>query len=131
VLACSKGVWTLPNVSCPISTAKAKREIAYVDRDDTERLHGQLMSTRLATYLYKSPAPEGMGGTDARHLGFIIEDMPEGSAAVLPSRDRVDLYGYTSMTVASQQHQQREIDELRAELAKLRRENAAAKPAKR
>jgi hypothetical protein len=131
VLACSKGVWTLPNVSCPISTAKAKREIAYVDRDDTERLHGQLMSTRLATYLYKSPAPEGMGGNDARHLGFIIEDMPEGSAAVLPSRDRVDLYGYTSMTVASLQHQQREIDELRAELAKLRRENAAAKPAKR
>jgi hypothetical protein len=72
-----------------------------------------------------------MGGSDARHLGFIIEDMPEGSAAVLPSRDRVDLYGYTSMTVASLQHQQREIDELKTELAKLRRENAALKPAKR
>jgi cell division protein FtsB len=33
------------------------------------------------------------------------------------------------MTVASLQHQQREIDELKAELAKLRRENAALKPA--
>jgi hypothetical protein len=72
-----------------------------------------------------------MGGNDARHLGFIIEDMPEGSAAVLPSRDRVDLYGYTSMTVASLQHQQREIDALKAELAKLREENAAMKRAPR
>jgi len=131
ILSCSKGVWTLPNVSCPVSTARAKREIAYVDRDGTERLHDQLMSTRLASYRYNSPAPDGMGGGDARHLGFIIEDMPEGSAAVLPSRDRVDLYGYASMTVASLQHQQREIDELKAELEKLRRENAALKPAKR
>jgi hypothetical protein len=131
ILRCDKGIWSLPNVSCPISTARAKREIAYVDSEDTARLHDQLMSTRLATYRYKSPAPEGMGGSDARHLGFIIEDMPEGSAAVLPSRDRVDLYGYTSMTVASLQHQQREIDELKTELAKLRRENAALKPAKR
>jgi hypothetical protein len=131
ILKCEKGVWTLPNVSCPISMGRAKREIAYVEPEDTARLHDQLMSTRLATYRYKAPAPDGMGGDDARHLGFIIEDMPEGSAAVLPSRDRVDLYGYTSMTVASLQHQQREIDELKAELAKLRRENAALKPAKR
>lgn len=129
VLACEKGVWTLPNVACPISTARAKREIAYVDREATERLHDELMSTRLATYRYKSPAPEGTGGTDARHLGFIIEDMPEGSAAVLGSRDRVDLYGYTSMAVASLQHQQREIDGLKAELARLREENVAMKRA--
>jgi hypothetical protein len=122
ILKCDKGTWTLPNVSCPISTAKAKREIAYVDTDDTERLHAQVMSTRLATYRYKA-------GDDARHLGFIIEDMPEGSAAVLPSRDRVDLYGYTSMMVAALQHQQREIDELEAEIAKLRAEKGA-KPAK-
>ena len=131
ILSCVTGVWKLPNVSCPISTARAKREIAYVEGEDVARLHDELMSTRLATYRYKSPAPEGMGGSDARHLGFIIEDMPEGSAAVLSSRDRVDLYGYTSMTVASLQYQQREIDELKSELAKLRRENAALKPAKR
>jgi hypothetical protein len=130
-LACDKGIWTLPAVGCPISTGRAKREIAYVDRDETDQLHEQVMSTRLATYRYKSPAPDGMGGNDARHLGFIIEDMPEGSAAVLPSRDRVDLYGYTSMTVASLQHQQREIDALKAELAKLREENAAMKRAPR
>jgi hypothetical protein len=89
------------------------------------------MSTRLATYRYKRPAPLGMGPDDAPHLGFIIEDMPGGSAAVLPSRDRVDLYGYTSMTVASLQHQQREIDELRADLTRLRAENAALKRARR
>ena len=50
---------------------------------------------------------------------------------MIPSRDRVDLYGYTSMTVASLQHQQREIDELKIELERLRRENAALRPAKR
>jgi len=120
ILECEKGVWTLPNVSCPISSARAKQEIAYVDRDETARLHEQLMSTRLTTYRYKSPAPDGMGGNEARHLGFIIEDMPAGSPAVLPSRERVDLYGYTSMTVASLQHQQREIEALKAELAQLR-----------
>jgi hypothetical protein len=131
ILKCEKGIWNVPNVGCPISTARAKREIAYVDDDATARLHEQMMSTRLATYRYKAPAPDGMGGNDARHLGFIIEDMPEGSAAVLPSRDRVDLYGYTSMAVASLQHQQREIDELKAEMVKLRRENAALKAGKR
>jgi hypothetical protein len=131
ILECNKGVWTLPNVSCPISTRRAKDDIAYVGRDDTARLHDELMSTRLATYRYKRPAPLGMGSSDARHLGFIIEDMPEGSAAVLPSRDQVDLYGYTSMTVASLQHQQREIDELKAELARMREENRACRSVER
>lgn len=120
VLECQKGVWVLPNVGCPISTAKAKREIAYLDGDATSRLHDELMSTRLATYRYKN-------GEASRHLGFIIEDMPEGSAAVLASREQVDLYGYASMAVASLQHQQREIDELKAELTRMRAENAAMK----
>jgi hypothetical protein len=53
--------------------------------------------------------------------------MPGGSPAVLASRDRVDLYGYVSMAVASLQEQQREIDVLKAETARLAAENAEVK----
>lgn len=120
VLECQKGIWNLTNASCPVSTAKAKREISYVDQEQGERLHDELMSVRLARYRYKQ-------GDDAPHLGFIIEDMPQGSAAVLPSRDRVDLYGYVSMTVASLQKQQKELDALKTEMAGLQKENAAMK----
>lgn len=116
-LICTKGVWSLPNTECPVSTAKAKKEIAYLDRAAEDRLHDDLMSVGLATYRYKD-------GEQARHLGFVIEDMPPGSPAVLQSESRVDLYGYTSMTVASLKHQQREIDELRAEVRRLAEENA-------
>jgi hypothetical protein len=44
--------------------------------------------------------------------------MPLRSAAVLPSRDRVDLYGYVSMAVAAIRAQQREIDALKREAAR-------------
>ncbi len=101
-----------------MSSAKAKREISYVDEADEEQLRRELMSVRLATYRYKE-------GDDARHLGFIIEDMPPGSAAVLPSRERVDLYGYVSMAVAAIQAQEREIAALKREVARL--EGARAK----
>ena len=100
--------------ACPLSTKSAKRDIAYVDREETERLHEELMGVRLATYRYKT-------GDDAPHLGFIIEDMSRSSPAVLPSRERVDLYGYVSMAVASLQQQQHEIDALKAEVAALKR----------
>ncbi|GAC1352279.1 MAG: hypothetical protein NVS3B20_09960 [Polyangiales bacterium] len=78
------------------------------------------MRVRLATYHYKT-------GDDAPHLGFIIEDMREPSAAVLPSRDRVDLYGYVSMAVAALQRQENDIAALRAEVARLSKENSAMK----
>ena len=120
VLACSKGVWDLTNASCPASSASVKRDISYVDQDAAERLHDELMSVKLATYRYKV-------GDDSAHLGFIIEDMPPGSPAVLASRDRVDLYGFVSMTVASVQQQQKEIDLLKREVARLAKENAAMK----
>ncbi|MEO6854110.1 MAG: hypothetical protein ABI410_21870 [Rhodoferax sp.] len=120
VIECQKGIWNLSNAECPVSTAKAKREISYIDPNEGDRLHDELMSVRLARYRYKA-------GDDAPHLGFIIEDMPPGSAAVLPSRDRVDLYGYVSMTVASLQKQQKELDALRTQMTALEKENAAMK----
>ena len=120
VVECRKGVWDLTNASCPASSASVKRDITYVDQDRAERLHEELMSVKLATYRYKA-------GDESSHLGFIIEDMPPGSPAVLASRDRVDLYGFVSMTVASVQQQQKEIDLLKREVARLAKENAAMK----
>jgi hypothetical protein len=108
-LDCKGGVWQLQDYGCPVSSAKAKRDITYVDDETQERLRSDLMSVRLASYRYKND--------DAQHLGFIIEDMPEGSPAVLASRDRVDLYGYVSMAVAAIKAQQREIDALKREVA--------------
>jgi hypothetical protein len=109
-------VWNVANTSCPISSARFKREIDYVDEGAATKLRDDLMQVHLATYRYKS-------GDDARHLGFIIEDMPPASPAVLPSRDRVDLYGYVSMAVAALQVQEREIDALKERVDRLTREN--------
>ena len=78
------------------------------------------LATRLATYEYKSQ-------DHSRHLGFIIEDDPS-SPAVLRGQDRVDLYGYASMAVATLQVQEREIVQLRREVEDLRRELREARP---
>jgi hypothetical protein len=113
VLQCQGGVWSLPVGGCPLSTRSAKTDLHYLDAAETKRLADELERVRLASYRYKS-------GDPARHLGFVIEDMPEGSPAVLASRDRVDLYGYVSMTVAALQEQQRQIDALKAEVAECK-----------
>ena len=54
-------------------------------------------------------------------LGFLIDDVG-AAACVQATGQRVDLYGYTSMTVAAVQVQAGEIAQLRAELAALRLE---------
>ena len=69
---------------------------------------------RLATWKYKHDPSK-------QRLGFIIDD-DEQSAAVDQLRDMVDLYGYTSMAVATLQLQAREIEALRREVAELRAE---------
>jgi hypothetical protein len=120
ILECTSGTWQVPINACPISTARAKRDIAYVSSDEAARLRDEVLDVRLAKYAYKN-------GDPSRHLGFIIEDMPHGSPAVLASRDRVDLYGYVSMTVAAIQQQQKQIDSLNQELARMKRECRSAK----
>jgi len=97
------------------SSASAKRDIAYVDPATEKQLHDDVMTMQLATYRYKP----GVTGEDAQHLGFIIEDMPQGSPAVLPSRDKVDLYGYVSMTVAALKVQERELEALKKRIEQL------------
>jgi uncharacterized small protein (DUF1192 family) len=117
-MKCDGGVWQVEASTCPISTRRAKDEIAYLDDAARARLRDEVARVKLATYRYKQ-------GDPARHLGFVIEDMPPGSPAVLPSRDRVDLYGYVSMAVAALQEHERELAALRAEVARLSAENAA------
>lgn len=115
ILKCDGKKWEMPRNECPISTARAKRDIAYVEPNDAKRLRDDLMRVQLATYRYKS-------GDPSPHLGFIIEDMPPASPAVLASREQVDLYGYVSMAVAAIQVQQKQIEKLEAELAKTKRD---------
>jgi hypothetical protein len=81
-----------------------------------QELHDEMMAIHLATYNYKAQH----GDPNPTHLGFIIEDNPR-SPAVDWSHDRVDIYGYLSMAVATMQVQEKEISELRRELDLARR----------
>jgi hypothetical protein len=74
---------------CPISSAKFKNDIRYLEPGDLERLRDETLKFRLTNYRYK---PEFTRDPDAEHLGFIIEDNPQ-SPAVDRGHDRVDLYG--------------------------------------
>lgn len=101
------------------STIRAKQDVAYVDAAREAELRDELLAVRLATYRYLPGVTGEVVGEEAQHLGFIVEDMPEGSPAVAASRDRVDPYGYVSMAVAALKVQARELEELRARLATL------------
>lgn len=104
---------------CPISRARFKRDIAYLDQAQVETLYGAVRGVKLATWFYKDDP------TAAPHTGFVIDDMASGSPAVMADGDHVDLYGYTSMTVAAVQAQARRIDDLEQQLAELRAELVA------
>jgi hypothetical protein len=116
---CTSGSWRQLQVGCPISSRRFKDDVAYLGDDDEKALASRTLSTRLATYRYKSDDP-------SRHLGFVIEDDPT-SPAVIQGKDRVDLYGYTSMAVATLHVQAREIAELKRQVAELRRDLDDAK----
>ncbi len=98
-------------LGCPRSRARYKRDIAYLDDARRERIYRDLLSIPLASYDYKDDP------NAAPQLGFIMEDI-EPSPAV--RGDRVNLYGYLSMTVAALQVQAKEIEALRAEVRSLR-----------
>lgn len=114
---CEGGVWYEAGADpCPISTRRAKKEIRYLDAAQLEKVARKALELKLATYRYKDPAL----GSGAQ-LGFILEDAGKGFAGD-PSRGRVNLYGYTSMLLATLQAQQRAIESLRREVRSLRRQ---------
>jgi hypothetical protein len=99
------------SLGCPVSSRKFKDDIEYLAPAELERLHDETLRMRLATYNYKGQIAD----PNPKHLGFIVEDAPQ-SLAVDRGHDRVDMYGYFSMIVATAQVQEREIAELRREL---------------
>ena len=99
----------------PISRREFKTEIEYVDDAERAELARQALATHLAEYGYKVE-PESA----KRHLGFIIDDMPAKSPAVQGDRTHVDEYGYASMLLATVQEQQKQIDDLKKQVAELR-----------
>jgi hypothetical protein len=101
---------------CPRSSAKFKEGIHYLNDSELVALHDETLDMRLTTYRYQGP---WANGSDAIHLGFIVEDQPQ-SLSVDRGHDRVDLYGYVSMVVATMQVQDKQIRALREELAATR-----------
>ena len=95
----------------PSSLAMFKADIVPVVQSDLAR---QALNIDLATYRYKD---EPVGAK--RHLGFLIDQVGQGSPAVDASGVRVDLYGYTTMLLALCKEQQKQIDKLSAQVANL------------
>jgi hypothetical protein len=100
---------------CPISRATYKKDVHYLTSLERSTYAAELLDLKLTTYRYIDD-PEGKP-----HLGFIIEDV-EPSVLAESTRNRVDLYGYASMTVAAVQEQAKRIDDLNQELEDVRRQ---------
>ncbi|MBW2732767.1 MAG: tail fiber domain-containing protein [Deltaproteobacteria bacterium] len=114
---CVEGAWyETDGGPCPISTRRAKKEIRYLGPAALQKVARKTLELKLATYRYKDPAL-GKGA----QLGFILEDAGQSFAGD-PARGRVNLYGYTSMLLATVQAQQRAIERLRRDVTSLRRE---------
>ena len=92
-----------------------KKDIRYLSPDEIRATAAKALRLRLATYEYKAPPYAGR-----RHLGFIIEDSPT-VPAVYRDGDLVDLYGYTSMLLATTQSQQQQIETLKHQIEAFRR----------
>lgn len=122
LLICAKSDPKTGPGGCPISRRDAKQEIQYLDDAGRARLADEIQRTKLATYRYKTGGPV--------RLGFLIDDQPL-SMSVDPSRDMIDLYGYTSMAVAAIQQQAQRIAALEAQLSDLKQARGCAQPSRR
>ncbi len=107
---------TMKPGGCPISRLRFKEDVHYLKPGELARYRDELLAMKLATWRYKhDPSKE--------RLGFMIDDN-EASAAVDGKRDLVDLYGYTSMAVATIQLQAQQIEALKNEIAAMKKELA-------
>ena len=104
-ISCSNGT---------ISKRAAKKDIIYVDDEEREAIARQALGVSLAPYRYKNEPRDAR-----RRLGFIIDDQPNPSPAVLEDRTHIDEYGYTSMLLATVQQQAKELAELRRRIESL------------
>jgi hypothetical protein len=112
------GVVCCTGSGCPVSRREFKRDIHELDQAELEQIYSELRDIKLTTYHYKTdPA------LSPRRLGFIIDDTKSPYPANADGTS-VNLYGYMSMAVAAIQSQSREIEALRAEVARLKRGRA-------
>ncbi len=102
---------------CPISKRAAKHDIQYLSDAERDAAAAQVLDMRLATWAYNGQ-PDG----ERAHLGFIIDDVGGTSPAVTPDGGHVDLYGYTSLTLAAVQSQEQRIRADEARIARLEAE---------
>jgi len=101
---------------CPISRVSHKKNIEYLSEAEVASIADEARTMRLSSWHYKAE-----NESSRRHVGFLIDDMPE-SIAVAESGERVDLYGYTSMAIAAVQVQDKRLGALEKELAAMRSE---------
>jgi hypothetical protein len=93
-----------------------KKGIEYLSDSEVASIADEATTMRLSSWHYKAE-----GESARRHVGFLIDDMPD-SIAVSDSRERVDLYGYTSMAIAAVQVQDKRLQSLEQELVSMRAE---------
>lgn len=118
LVVCASSDPTMRTGGCPISRLRYKQDVHYLSPAELARYRDELLAMKLATWRYKhDPSKE--------RLGFMIDDN-EGSAAVDGKRDLVDLYGYTSMAVATIQLQAQQIEALKSEITVMKKELARA-----
>jgi hypothetical protein len=116
LVICASSDPTMRPGGCPISRRRYKEDIHYLSPGELARYRDELLTMKLATWRYKHDPSK-------QRLGFMIDDN-EGSAAVDGKRDLVDLYGYTSMAVATIQLQAKQIEALKDEIATMKIELA-------
>lgn len=128
LLACVREDPTQGPGGCPISRRRYKHDIHPLTDAERDAAARQALSMGLSTWRYNWDS-----AATPKHLGFVIDDVP-GSPAVTADGDHVDLYGYTSLTLAAVQAdharleaQQAELDALRAEVAALKAAIAAGR----
>lgn len=92
----------------PVSRREFKTDISYVSADERAALARETLQTRLAQH---------------GHLG-------ELEIAVGAERTQPDLYGYSSMLLATLQEQQKQIAALTKQVSELERERAVMAPSK-
>jgi hypothetical protein len=109
-LVCADSDPTAGLGGCPISRARYKRDIRYLDQGELSQLSDELLAMPLAHWRYKQD-------DSADQMGFIIEDV-EPSPSV--AGDHVNLYGYTSMAVAALKVQSQQMHSLELEVLQMR-----------
>lgn len=104
LLLCTDEDPTQQEGGCPISRKRAKRDIHYLAPEERAAVAESALDVKLSTWRYRWDPVDAPA-----RLGFLIDDR-EGGFGVTADGDHVDLYGYTSLVLATTQEQARRIE---------------------